>query len=163
MTAYVANLKIYRLNLFCSEVKEIRSLYFDSTFCSEATDRIPSRRDSAQELIRLTRDWLKQDTATNQRWPRRLLIYCAAKYGHELLLAKLSKQLQLPVHVSREKFRFYLGVKRLRDYFTEDPFASPVHACDYWVRCQFLCCLQKKVFTSRGEKPHVLGSRGGDE
>jgi len=72
-------------------VKHLKSLYFDSTFCSKNTISIPSREKSRDCVLKLARDWLTVGRH------RKVFLHTAAKYGQEFLFCELSAAFKMKV------------------------------------------------------------------
>lgn len=67
----------------CYSIKQIDSLYIDTTFCHESSIYIPSREDSANAVSTLVSEWIaKGDNYVVHFTPR-------AQYGHEHLLKEI--------------------------------------------------------------------------
>ncbi|XP_005097870.1 protein artemis isoform X2 [Aplysia californica] len=104
-------------------VKNIRSMYVDTTFCISEAYHIPSRVQCVEATVGLVSAWL-----TNS--PLHVVtISCPARYGHEHLLVELARQLETKVHVLKWKSDLYAEIPGLESYFSADPNETRIHAC----------------------------------
>ncbi|XP_046577035.1 protein artemis-like [Haliotis rubra] len=120
-TNHAQNLQAFKSG---DSVKEIKSLYIDTTFCIENAFHFPSRSDCAEAASELVSRWLAQS-------PDHVVsISCKSKYGHEHFLQELSTNTHQKVHTSREKCDVYQQIGDLRQVFTSDP-AARIHSCTF--------------------------------
>lgn len=74
-------------------VKDIQSVYLDTTFCDPRFYQIPSREECLRGILELVRSWIT-------RSPRHVVwLNCKAAYGYEYLFTNLSEELGVQVHV----------------------------------------------------------------
>ncbi|KAL5014675.1 hypothetical protein ScPMuIL_008945 [Solemya velum] len=106
-------------------VKEIKSLYIDTTFCSPENFFIPCRQNCVEAVLCMVSEWMSQDKNNV------IQIVLRAKYGHEDLLVSVAKKMKCKIHVSKEKCAIYEQISSLRGHFTADPTTTPVHACNF--------------------------------
>ncbi|XP_046363534.2 protein artemis-like isoform X1 [Haliotis rufescens] len=105
-------------------VKEIKSLYIDTTFCFEEAFHFPSRNDCAKAACELVSHWLAQSA------DHVVSISCKSKYGHEHFLKELSTNTHQKVHTSKQKCDVYQQIGDLDQVFTSDP-AARIHSCTF--------------------------------
>jgi len=78
-------------SVFVNRVKNIQSLYIDTTFCIPQAMFIPSREDCTDAAIDLIRDWLSRGSTHIV-----LLQYCA-DIGYENLFIRFSIEFNMKV------------------------------------------------------------------
>ncbi|KAL8618156.1 hypothetical protein ACOMHN_059163 [Nucella lapillus] len=105
-------------------LKEIDSMYVDTTFCVPEAFYIPSRDDCLSATASMVVAWLRQSSN------RYVLVSSSTKYGHEPLLSHLAKEAKTKVHTTKEKLEIYEQIRELRGVFTDDPSAR-IHACKW--------------------------------
>ncbi|XP_064606431.1 protein artemis-like [Liolophura sinensis] len=104
-------------------IKDIRSLYVDTTFCIPEAFYIPSRADCVEALYELVKNWIGES-------PNNCVnISSKTKYGHEHLLKGVADKLDKKIHVLADKHQLYEQIPELQNVFTSDPSATPIHAC----------------------------------
>nr|XP_008119665.1 PREDICTED: protein artemis isoform X2 [Anolis carolinensis] len=81
--------EVARMELLHSgnRVKDIQSLYLDTTFCDPRFYQIPSREECMQGILELVRNWI-----TLSRY-HVVWLNCKAAYGYEYLFTNLSEEL----------------------------------------------------------------------
>jgi len=80
---------------FCFRVKEIQSVYIDTTFCVPQAMFIPSREDTTNAAVDLIADWLSQgrgDHVVHLRY--------RADLGYENLFVRFSLEFNMKVSVT---------------------------------------------------------------
>ncbi|XP_077450511.1 protein artemis [Stigmatopora argus] len=75
-------------------VKDIQSVYVDSTFFDPCFYQIPSREACVDAIVRLADDWMARG-AGHVVW-----LNCKATYGYEYLFGRLAERLDNKVHVN---------------------------------------------------------------
>nr|XP_006816383.1 PREDICTED: protein artemis-like [Saccoglossus kowalevskii] len=112
-----------------SRVKDIKSIYLDTTFCSPDVMHLPSRVECLQALIELVDGWIYQS-------PKHMVrLTCKAKYGYEYLFVELSKHFNMQIHVSVNHFSYYNKVPDVSQYLTTEGKTTQIHACK-WEDCK---------------------------
>jgi len=73
----------------CFSVKQVKSLYVDTTFVTPTTLHIPSRQQCIEAVFQLVREW----TLTS---PHHVVyVHLRAQYGHEPILNEVAKRLNM--------------------------------------------------------------------
>ncbi|XP_077977647.1 protein artemis-like [Glandiceps talaboti] len=112
-----------------TRVKDIQSLYLDTTFCHPNATYLPSREECLSHLITLVDGWIC-------RSPHHMVrLVCKAKYGYEYLFVELSQRFNCKVHVSDIHYSYYSKVKNVSHHLTTDGNATRIHACR-WKDCK---------------------------
>ncbi|KAJ8261955.1 hypothetical protein GJAV_G00160410 [Gymnothorax javanicus] len=75
-------------------VKDIQSVYVDSTFCDPGFFQIPSREACLSGIMELVRDWIIR-SPYHVVW-----LNCKAAYGYEYLFTNLSEEFGQQIHVN---------------------------------------------------------------
>jgi DNA cross-link repair 1C protein len=109
-----------------SGLKEIETMYLDTTFCCDRTLFLPSRETSLEEILTHSNIWLNKSSM------HKVLIYTASKYGHEFLLCGLHKKFKQKIHVPKWKMNAYQAMPTILNCVTTDPTSTRIHACCYW-------------------------------
>ncbi|KFD50129.1 hypothetical protein M513_08968 [Trichuris suis] len=104
------------------ELKQLTSLYFDSTFCTPHTRRFPSRREAAKAASKVAADWL------NKNSENRILLKCPYQYGYEFLFCQLSRRLKQKIHVNEGLLRAYEAVEDISNCLTDSCDETRLHA-----------------------------------
>ncbi|KAK7102636.1 hypothetical protein V1264_020827 [Littorina saxatilis] len=133
-------------------MKEIDSMYVDTTFCVPDAFYIPSRDDCLTATASLVVAWLRQSQH------RYVHVSSRTKYGHEPLLAHLAKEAQTQVHTSKQKVKIYEQISELRGVFTTDCSAR-IHACawqNYGANDARLPCGYDRASGDNSEPAEVL-------
>lgn len=73
-------------------MKELKSLYADTTFCVPRAFFIPKREDSISATIDLVRDWISRSRA------HIILLSYKANLGYEHMFMRLSEEFQMKVN-----------------------------------------------------------------
>ncbi|XP_055473268.1 protein artemis-like, partial [Psammomys obesus] len=74
-------------------VKDIQSVYLDTTFCDPRFYQIPSREECLKGILELVRSWVTR-SPNHVVW-----LNCKAAYGYEYLFTNLSEELGIQVRV----------------------------------------------------------------
>ncbi|XP_059151090.1 protein artemis-like isoform X2 [Physella acuta] len=128
-----------------NNIKEINTVYVDTTFCVPEAYHIPSRSECLEATVKLASDWLQHSHL------HVVNISCPAKYGHEYLLMELAQRIDTKIHVSKWKLSIYDQIPELKGFFSSDPTVTRIHACS-----------SKSGFPSSTSLPcHHLPSDGG--
>ncbi|XP_003374997.1 artemis protein [Trichinella spiralis] len=104
-------------------LKSIQSVYFDSTFCNEATSWLPNRIDSLMAVHGTASKWLRENES------HRILLYLPYKYGFEFLLIKLAELFKQKIHVKETLLKAYKNIPKLKNVITENARETQLHAC----------------------------------
>ncbi|CDW52053.1 protein artemis [Trichuris trichiura] len=104
------------------ELKQLTSLYFDSTFCTPHTRQFPSRWEAVKAASKIAADWLKKNSEN------RILLKCPYQYGYEFLFCQLSKRLKQKIHVNERLLRAYETVADISDCLTDSCDETRLHA-----------------------------------
>ncbi|XP_072038228.1 protein artemis-like isoform X2 [Amphiura filiformis] len=108
-----------------NRVKDIQSVYLDTTFCIPQAMYIPSREQSRDVLLELVQSQLQKSPLHMVR------LACKARYGYEYLYVELSKEFNMKVHVPKRLYVQYEKVPELARYLTADGSSTQIHACRY--------------------------------
>ncbi|XP_022101098.1 protein artemis-like isoform X2 [Acanthaster planci] len=108
-----------------NRIKDIKSVYVDTTFCVPEAMYIPSREQSRDALLNLVEKQIQKSPTHMVR------LACKAKYGYEYLFVEISKEFNLKVHVSAVVMAQYKRVPELAKHLTTDGKSTQVHACRY--------------------------------
>nr|XP_057921766.1 protein artemis isoform X2 [Doryrhamphus excisus] len=103
-----------------SSVKDIQSVYVDSTFFDPRFYQIPSREACLNAIVRLVGDWISQ-SCHHVVW-----LNCKAAYGYEYLFTKLGEEFNTRVHVNN--LRMFRRMPEILSYMTTDR-RTQIHAC----------------------------------
>ncbi|XP_008585464.1 PREDICTED: protein artemis isoform X1 [Galeopterus variegatus] len=101
-------------------VKDIQSVYLDTTFCDPRFYEIPSRGECLNGILELVRSWI-----TRSRY-HVVWLNCKAAYGYEYLFTNLSEELGVQVHV--DKLDMFRNMPDILHHLTTDR-STPIHAC----------------------------------
>uniref|UniRef100_A0A8C6MU53 Protein artemis n=1 Tax=Mus spicilegus TaxID=10103 RepID=A0A8C6MU53_MUSSI len=101
-------------------VKDIQSVYLDTTFCDPRFYQIPSREQCLRGILELVRSWVT-------RSPHHVVwLNCKAAYGYEYLFTNLSEELGVQVHV--DKLDMFKNMPDILHHLTTDR-NTQIHAC----------------------------------
>lgn len=101
-------------------VKDIQSVYLDTTFCDPRFYQIPSREECLRGVLELVRSWIT-------RSPQHVVwLNCKAAYGYEYLFTNLSEELGVQVHV--DKLDMFKNMPDILHHLTTDR-NTQIHAC----------------------------------
>ncbi|OBS59279.1 hypothetical protein A6R68_09598, partial [Neotoma lepida] len=101
-------------------VKDIQSVYLDTTFCDPRFYQIPSREECLRGILELVRSWIT-------RSPHHVVwLNCKAAYGYEYLFTNLSEELGVQVHV--DKMDMFRNMPDILHHLTTDR-NTQIHAC----------------------------------
>ncbi|XP_019399210.1 PREDICTED: protein artemis isoform X1 [Crocodylus porosus] len=101
-------------------VKDIQSVYLDTTFCDPRFYHIPSREECLNGILELVRSWI-----TLSRY-HVVWLNCKAAYGYEYLFINLSEELGTKVHVN--KLDMFKNMPEILYHVTTDR-RTQIHAC----------------------------------
>ncbi|XP_077566233.1 protein artemis isoform X2 [Stigmatopora nigra] len=101
-------------------VKDIQSIYVDSTFFEPCFYQIPSREACVDAIVRLADDWMTRGAA-HVVW-----LNCKATYGYEYLFARLAERFDNKVHVN--DLAMFRKMPDILSCVTTDP-RTRIHAC----------------------------------
>ncbi|KAL6460259.1 hypothetical protein MHYP_G00320180 [Metynnis hypsauchen] len=101
-------------------VKDIKSVYLDSTFYDPRFYQIPSREACLIGIKELIQDWISQ-SPYHVVW-----LNCKAAYGYEYLFTNLGEEFASQVHVN--SLDMYRKMPEILSYVTTDR-ATQIHAC----------------------------------
>ncbi|XP_054844752.1 protein artemis [Eublepharis macularius] len=103
-----------------NRVKDIQSVYLDTTFCDPKFYQIPSREECMKGILELVRSWITQ-SPYHVVW-----LNCKAAYGYEYLFTNLSEELGIRVHVNR--LDMFKNMPEILYHVTSDRHTQ-IHAC----------------------------------
>uniref|UniRef100_A0A8B9RUN6 Protein artemis n=1 Tax=Accipiter nisus TaxID=211598 RepID=A0A8B9RUN6_9AVES len=103
-----------------TRVKDIQSVYLDTTFCDPKFYHIPSREECLSGILELVRSWTSL-TRYHVVW-----LNCKAAYGYEYLFVNLSEELGIKVHVN--KLDMFRNMPEILYHVTTDRHTQ-IHAC----------------------------------
>ncbi|EPY75808.1 protein artemis isoform 8 [Camelus ferus] len=111
-----------RLELLHSggRVKDIQSVYLDTTFCDPKYYQIPSREECLSGILELVRGWITR-SPYHVVW-----LNCKAAYGYEYLFTNLSEEFGAQVHV--DKLDMFRNMPDILHHLTTDR-DTQIHAC----------------------------------
>uniref|UniRef100_A0A8C4MN54 Protein artemis n=1 Tax=Equus asinus asinus TaxID=83772 RepID=A0A8C4MN54_EQUAS len=101
-------------------VKDIQSVYLDTTFCDPKFYQIPSREECLSGIVELVRSWITR-SPYHVVW-----LNCKAAYGYEYLFTNLSEEFGVQVHV--DKLDMFRNMPDILRHLTTDR-RSQIHAC----------------------------------
>ncbi|XP_038189563.1 protein artemis isoform X2 [Arvicola amphibius] len=101
-------------------VKDIQSVYLDTTFCDPRFYQIPSREECLRGILELVRSWITR-SPHHAVW-----LNCKAAYGYEYLFTNLSEELGVQVHV--DKMDMFRNMPDILHHLTTDR-NTQIHAC----------------------------------
>ncbi|XP_039213491.1 protein artemis [Crotalus tigris] len=103
-----------------SRVKDIQSVYLDTTFFDPKYYQIPSREECMKGMMELVRSWVVQ-SPYHVVW-----LNCKAAYGYEYLFTNLSEELGMKVHVN--KLDMFKNMPEILYHVTTNRHTQ-IHAC----------------------------------
>ncbi|KAM6320933.1 protein artemis [Aegotheles albertisi] len=103
-----------------TRVKDIQSVYLDTTFCDPKYYHIPSREECLNGILELVRSW------TSLSRYHVVWLNCKAAYGYEYLFINLSEELGIKVHVN--KLDMFRNMPEILYHITTDR-RTQIHAC----------------------------------
>ncbi|XP_073407391.1 protein artemis isoform X1 [Dendrobates tinctorius] len=112
-----------------SRVKDIESVYLDTTFCDPKFFQIPSREECLIGILELVRSWITL-SPYHVVW-----LNCKAAYGYEYLFTNLSEEFGAKVHVN--KLDMFRNMPEILCHVTTDR-RTQIHACRHPVNEEFL-------------------------
>ncbi|KAI7791986.1 protein artemis [Triplophysa rosa] len=101
-------------------VKDIQSVYLDSTFFNSKYHQIPSREACLTGITQLVRDWICR-SAYHVVW-----LNCKAAYGYEYLFTNLGQEFSSPIHVNN--LDMFKKMPEILCHMTTNR-ATQIHAC----------------------------------
>ncbi|XP_040134678.2 protein artemis isoform X3 [Ictidomys tridecemlineatus] len=101
-------------------VKDIQSVYLDTTFCDPRFYQIPSRGECLSGILELVRSWITR-SPYHVVW-----LNCKAAYGYEYLFTNLSEELGVQIHV--DKLDMFRNMPDILHHLTTDR-STQIHAC----------------------------------
>ncbi|XP_012586806.1 PREDICTED: protein artemis isoform X2 [Condylura cristata] len=101
-------------------VKDIQSVYLDTTFCDPKFYQIPSRGECLSGILELVRSWITRSPC-HVVW-----LNCKAAYGYEYLFTNLSEEFGVQVHV--DKLDMFRNMPDILQHLTTDR-NTQIHAC----------------------------------
>ncbi|KAM8981349.1 protein artemis isoform 3-T3 [Sarcophilus harrisii] len=103
-----------------NRVKDIQSVYLDTTFCDPKYYQIPSRMECLNGILELVRSWITLS-------PYHIVwLNCKAAYGYEYLFTNLSEEFGTQVHVN--KLDMFKNMPDILYHLTTDRHTQ-IHAC----------------------------------
>ncbi|KAM4812636.1 protein artemis isoform X1 [Urocitellus parryii] len=101
-------------------VKDIQSVYLDTTFCDPRFYQIPSRGECLSGILELVQSWITR-SPYHVVW-----LNCKAAYGYEYLFTNLSEELGVQIHV--DKLDMFRNMPDILHHLTTDR-STQIHAC----------------------------------
>ncbi|CAI9595669.1 unnamed protein product [Staurois parvus] len=123
--------EVARMELLHSgnRVKEIDSIYLDTTFCDPKYFQIPSREECLYGILELVRSWITLS-------PHHVVwLNCKAAYGYEYLFTNLSEEFGAKVHVN--KLDMFKNMPEILCHVTTNS-RTQIHACRHPSNEEFL-------------------------
>ncbi|PFX15945.1 Protein artemis [Stylophora pistillata] len=106
-------------------IKDIKSIYVDTTFCLPKMKSLPSRQQSREAVIKLMDRWFT-------RGPEYAVsLLCKGMCGFEYLLKEVAMNYRTKIHVSSERLDMYRYLPDMTPYFTTDGESTKIHACKW--------------------------------
>ncbi|XP_027060510.1 protein artemis-like isoform X1 [Pocillopora damicornis] len=118
---------VKRISFFHTKegIKDIKSIYIDTTFCLPRMKSLPSRQQSRDAVINLIDRWFS-------RGPEYAVsLLCKGMYGFEYLLKEIAMNYRTKIHVSAERLAMYRYLPDMTPYFTTDGQSTKIHACKW--------------------------------
>ncbi|XP_003972810.3 protein artemis [Takifugu rubripes] len=103
-----------------SRVKDIQSIYLDSTFYDPRFYRIPTRETCLNGIMELVGNWISQ-SSYHVVW-----LNCKAAYGYEYLFTHLGKRFNTEIHVNN--LTMFKKMPDILSYLTTNR-RTQIHAC----------------------------------
>ncbi|XP_077194103.1 protein artemis isoform X2 [Paroedura picta] len=103
-----------------NRVKDIQSMYLDTTFCDPKFYQIPSREECLKGILELVRSWITL-SLYHVVW-----LNCKAAYGYEYLFMNMSEEFGIQVHVNR--LNMFKNMPEILSHVTSDRHTQ-IHAC----------------------------------
>ncbi|XP_045568388.1 protein artemis, partial [Salmo salar] len=103
-----------------SRVKDIKSVYLDSTFYDPRFYQIPSRETCLHAIQDLVQDWISR-SVRHTVW-----LNCKAAYGYEYLFTNLANEFHTQIHVNN--LDMFKKMPEILSHVTTDR-ATQIHAC----------------------------------
>ncbi|KAM7378476.1 hypothetical protein PAMA_013401 [Pampus argenteus] len=103
-----------------SRVKDIQSIYLDSTFYDPRFYQIPTREVCLNGISELVGNWISQ-SSYHVVW-----LNCKAAYGYEYLFTNLGEQFNTQIHV--KSLAMFKKMPEILSYVTTDR-RTQIHAC----------------------------------
>ncbi|XP_002750100.4 protein artemis isoform X2 [Callithrix jacchus] len=101
-------------------VKDIQSVYLDTTFFDPRFFQIPSREECLSGILELVGSWITR-SPYHVVW-----LNCKAAYGYEYLFTNLSEEFGIQVHV--DKLDMFRNMPDILHHLTTDR-STQIHAC----------------------------------
>ncbi|XP_018111227.1 protein artemis isoform X2 [Xenopus laevis] len=123
--------EVARMELLHSgnRVKDIESVYLDTTFCDPKYFQIPSREECLFGILELVRSWITL-SPYHVVW-----LNCKAAYGYEYLFTNLSEEFGAKVHVNM--LDMFKNMPEILCHITTDR-RTQIHACRHPVNEAFM-------------------------
>uniref|UniRef100_A0A665UCP7 Protein artemis n=1 Tax=Echeneis naucrates TaxID=173247 RepID=A0A665UCP7_ECHNA len=103
-----------------SRVKDIQSVYLDSTFYDPRFHQIPTREVCLNGMLELIGNWISQ-SSYHVVW-----LNCKAAYGYEYLFTNLGEEFNTQIHV--KNLAMFKKMPEILSYVTTDR-NTQIHAC----------------------------------
>ncbi|KAJ6666405.1 hypothetical protein lerEdw1_000678 [Lerista edwardsae] len=132
-----------------NRVKDIQSVYLDTTFCDPKFYQIPSREECMKGILELVQSWITL-SPYHVVW-----LNCKAAYGYEYLFTNLSEELGVQVHVN--KLDMFKNMPEILSHITTSRHTQ-IHACrhprdDELFRANRLPC---GITSQNGRRLHII-------
>ncbi|XP_033232136.1 protein artemis-like isoform X2 [Belonocnema kinseyi] len=103
--------------------KKFDKIYLDTTFLRLEYFKIPTRKESVDEIRKATKDWLNLD-------PKNIVIMkLPYNYGLEYVFKDISIGLNKKIHVKDSVYEVYKRIKEIGPYITNNANSTPLHGC----------------------------------
>ncbi|XP_020376958.2 protein artemis [Rhincodon typus] len=114
--------EVTRMELLHSggRIKDIQTVYLDTTFCDPRFYQIPSREECLNGILELVRSWITL-SPYHVIW-----LNCKAAYGYEYLFTNLSEEFSVQVHLN--KLDMFRNMPEILHHVTTER-STQIHAC----------------------------------
>uniref|UniRef100_A0A8C4QCR2 Protein artemis n=1 Tax=Eptatretus burgeri TaxID=7764 RepID=A0A8C4QCR2_EPTBU len=123
-----------------SKVKNIQSIYIDTTFCDPKLYHIPTRELCVEAIGKLAEEWLSR-SSRHIVW-----LECNSSIGYEFLFVNIAQRLHTKVHVHKDKLHTFSNVPEIYEHLTTD-VNTRLHACPSNKRSRPPCGAAGRVLT----------------
>lgn len=106
-------------------IKDITSIYVDTTFCLSQMNHIPNREATKNAVLRLIKRWLSHGPNYY------VSLLCKGMYGYEYLLKEVAIALKTKIHVSPERLTLYSNLPDMIEHFTTQAKMTKIHSCNW--------------------------------
>ena len=103
--------------------KKFNKIYLDTTFLNLKYSKIPTRKESIEEIRRVAKNWLDRDSKNV------VFFKLPYIYGPEYVFKEVSMVLDKKVHVQDTVCEVYNRIQEIAPYITNDSNSTPLHGC----------------------------------